>query len=165
MRSAALSEREAVRRRAAATGARFSRTCGRSTSAWNQRSSLTRLVADTHAPRLPARTLEPGARAQRLGVQLLEAGDVLVPLQQRRATSRERQTVLEEAPDLVDHAPVVRIDDVRAVVGVPGQVVLDHALVRDRIDVRAGVEAVVERADVDVVDVQEQRAVGLLGNA
>src|SRR6187455_1524062 len=103
MRSAAPSEREAVRWRAAAAGVRTARTCGRSTWAWNQRSSATRLGAGTHAPRLPARALEPGARAQRLGVQLLEAGDVLVPLQQRRTPARERQAALEEAPDLVDH--------------------------------------------------------------
>ena len=70
-----------------------------------------------------------------------------------------------ELPDRVDRVVAVGVDDVRALVRVAGQVVLHDAVGGDRVDVLVRVEAVVERADVDVVHVEQQAAVGLLGQS
>ena len=55
---------------------------------------------------------------------------------------------------------IVGIEQMRALVGVPGEVKLSDTLGRDARDVGGGVEAVVEGAHVDVVDVEQDAAVG-----
>ena len=71
----------------------------------------------------------------------------------------------EQAPHRIDHRADVRVDDVRAVVGVPGDVKLHDAIEGDGVEVGRRVEAVVVRGDVDVVHVEQDPAVGLLGEA
>ncbi len=67
----------------------------------------------------------------------------------------------EEAPDLVLHARAVRVEKVRSLVRVAGEVVLDDAVVGEGVEVGDGIEAVVDGAHVDVVDVEEHPAVGV----
>src|SRR6185503_5387566 len=55
-------------------------------------------------------------RLQRLGVHGGEVGDVGVPFEQRGGVAEALERVGVEIPHLVDHAAVVRIDDVRAVI-------------------------------------------------
>ena len=116
--------------------------------------------------------LGPGERSlhvlpglQHLRVDDREGGDPGVPLQERRDPPGElmRQTI--ELPHRVDHVVVVRIDQVRCTVRVTGQVELHHALVRHGADELLGVHVVVEARDVDVVDVEQQATIGVLGHA
>ena len=56
------------------------------------------------------------------------------------------------------------VDDVVAVVAVPGQVDLLHAVCGQGVQVVQRVEAVVHAAHIDVVHVHQQQAVGLVGD-
>ena len=94
-----------------------------------------------------------------------EGGNLRVPFQQRRRAAGQLVGQPVQLPHRVDHLAVVRVDEVRAAVGVAGQVELHHALVRHVADVLDRVEVVVDAGDVDVVHVQQQAAVGLLGQA
>ncbi len=58
----------------------------------------------------------------------------------------------------------MRVEQVAALVAVAGEMELDHAVARDSLDVVGGVEAVVAGANEDVVDVEENAAVGVLGD-
>ena len=112
------------------------------------------------APRPP-----PAARA-RLGVQAVEGGNVVVPLDRASRRAPKRRTAARvQLPHLVAHRVVVRVEQVGAVVGVAGEVELDDALDRHAGEVVARVEAVVEGADEDVVDVEQDAAVGALRDA
>src|SRR5438552_987699 len=58
----------------------------------------------------------------------------------------------------------MRIEHVFPLVRVPGQMNLNYALGRYRVDVRLWVKAVIPRRDVDVVYVEEDAAVGSVGD-
>ena len=49
-------------------------------------------------------------------------------------------------------------------VAMAGEMELDHAFGRHRVDIAARVKAMVKRVNEDVINVQEDRAVGLLGH-
>ena len=68
-------------------------------------------------------------------------------------------------PNRIDHVVVMRIDEVRAAIGVAGQMELHDPLVRDVLDILARIEVVVHARNIDVVDVEQQSAIGLLGQA
>ena len=57
----------------------------------------------------------------------------------------------------------MRVEQTGAAVGRAGEMDLDDAVGGHRVEVGLGVESEVPRADVDVVHVEEQRAVGLFG--
>ena len=59
----------------------------------------------------------------------------------------------------------MRVDQQRSLLGVPGEVDLEHALRRDRGEVALWIEAVVVRADEDVVHVEQDPAVRTLEDA
>src|SRR5262245_28749201 len=107
-----------------------------------------------------AGAVRPGA--QRLGLDHVEGGDVPVPLEERRDIAGARDGVTIELPDLRDRVVVMRVDDVRALIGVAREVVLGDARRIDRVEILPGIEPVVEGADVHVVDVEQHPAVGLL---
>ena len=67
-----------------------------------------------------------------------------------------------ERPHFVAHRMVVRIEQVGAVIAMPGEMVLHDALGRHRVDIVVGVEAMVERAHEDIVDVEQDSAVGFV---
>src|SRR3546814_16141610 len=58
---------------------------------------------------------------------------------------------------------IMGVDDQVAFVAVSGQMDLRHATGRKAGQKHIGVEAVVMRTDIDVVDVEQQQAVGLFG--
>ena len=102
------------------------------------------------------------ARAQHLRVHDVERGDVLVPLHHRGDVAGAAHDLGVEPPHGVDRRPRVRVDAVRALVGVSSEMHLDHAVVGQRGEVRVRIPAVVAARDVDVVHVEQERAVGLL---
>ena len=55
------------------------------------------------------------------------------------------------------------VEQVGAAVARPGDMDLDDPRRRERIDIGSRIEAVIGRADMDVVDVQQQPAAGILG--
>ncbi|MCY1374216.1 hypothetical protein D9M69_615430 [compost metagenome] len=57
---------------------------------------------------------------------------------------------------------IVRIDDVVTVVGVPGQVDLAHPIPGHGAQIHQGIKTVIHTADVDVVHIHQQFAVGFL---
>src|SRR5581483_1251445 len=111
-------------------------TAPRIVRSWNQRWSAFRSpgMADPVTAALPLVALvlaglpllAPGQVLPRLlglGVDDLELGDVLVPLEERRAAAALRHGGGVDVPDRVDHVVAVRVDDVRPVVRVAGEVV------------------------------------------
>ena len=66
-----------------------------------------------------------------------------------------------ERPDRLQHRAVMGVEQMGAAVARAGEMDLDDALGRQRLDIMAGVEAVVEGADIDVVDVEQQAAIGV----
>ena len=95
----------------------------------------------------------------------VEVRDVLVPLVEGRHVAGPATRPPEQLPHLGHRVIGVGVEDVRALVRVTGDVVLHDAVGGHVVDVYPRIESVVERADVHVVDVEEQPAVGLLGQA
>src|SRR5208282_2029149 len=93
-----------------------------------------------------------------------ELRDIVVPFDQRRNRSEAPHRVFVKRPYLVAYRMVVRVEQMRAVIAVTSEMVLDDALDRDRIDVFLGTEPMIERAHEDVVDVEQDSAIGFLGN-
>src|SRR5690606_4439966 len=111
---------------------------------------------------------EPGRILALERTDLLEQrgkpGDVVVALQQHG----QRTGVPDGQPQQIEHritdGRAVRIDDQFGIPPggrVPGDVNLHDALERQAQDEGAGVETVVERVDVNVVDIQEQTGAAL----
>src|SRR5271155_3702665 len=97
---------------------------------------------------------------ERLAVNLVEGWDVVVPLEEGGSGAATLDGAGVEVPDGIDGGVVVSVEDVLLEPGVAGDVDLGDALGRDGVDVVKGVEGVVLRGDVDVVDVEEDAAVG-----
>ena len=76
---------------------------------------------------------------------------------------KRRDRAAIERPDVVAYRVIVRVEQVRPLVAVPREVELPDAIARNAVDERDGIEAVVARADEDVVHVEQQPAVGALG--
>ena len=95
-----------------------------------------------------------------LADQLVERRDVIVALDHSGDAAEPRDGGGVQRPHRIAHRMVVRIDQVRAVIAVAGEVDLRDALRRHRREVGLRVPAVVGRADVDVVDVEQDAAVG-----
>ena len=68
-------------------------------------------------------------------------------------------------PDLVTDRPIVGVDAVGAEIAVTREMELNDAVGGDGGQVRLGVPSVVEAADGEVVHVEQQAAVGRLGEA
>ena len=85
-------------------------------------------------------------RLEHLGVDDRERRDLGVPFQQRRDAAGQLVGQPVQLPHRIDHVAVVRVDEVRAAVGVAGQVELHDALVRHGADVLDRVEVVVDAA-------------------
>jgi len=57
---------------------------------------------------------------------------------------------------------VVSVEQIAAVIAMAGEMELHYAVRGDGVDIAEGVEAMVKGADEDVVEVEQDRAVGLL---
>jgi hypothetical protein len=77
-----------------------------------------------------------GERLAGLGVDRLEVRDVLVPLEERRTRAREGVRAAEEPPDLVLDPRAVCVEQIRPLVRVAREVVLDDPVVRNFIEGR-----------------------------
>src|SRR5271169_5462131 len=97
---------------------------------------------------------------QRFAVNLLKAGNVSVPFQQRGRWAGPAQGVLVEFPDRIDDRMVVRVEDIFAIAAVAGDVKLGHALGGDVVDIFHGIEPVVAGGDVDIIDIEQNAAIG-----
>ena len=98
------------------------------------------------------------------GMDFIEAGDVVVPLEQRGGGSATLDGARVELPDGIDDRMVVGVEDVLLVFGMAGDVDLGDAMGGDGVDVVEGIELVVHRGDVDVVYVEKDAAVGAFDN-
>lgn len=99
-------------------------------------------------------------RLEGFRVNFVEGRDVVVPLEQGCGGAYALDGSCVEMPDGVEHGMIVGVEDVLFELRVSGDVDLSDALGGDAVDVVEGVEAVVLRGDVDVVDVEQDAAVG-----
>ena len=97
---------------------------------------------------------------QGFGVHIVEGGDVVVPLQQRGGGTDAFDCARVQLPDRVKDGVVVGVQGVLLEFRVAGDVDLSDAIGSDGVDVFHGVEAVVLRRDVDVIDIEKDAAVG-----
>ncbi len=88
--------------------------------------------------------------------------DAVVALDHGRDRPQALDRAAVEVPDRIDHGCVMRVDDVVAAVAVAGQMDLLHPLGGHAGQIGVGIEAVVVGADVDIVDVEQDQAVGAL---
>src|SRR5580658_6853692 len=106
--------------------------------------------------------MEVAVGFQGFRVDFVEAGNVVVPLEQRGGGAAAIDGARVEIPDRIDHRVVVRVEDVLLVLGVAGDVNLGNAMRGHGVDVIHGVKFVIHRGDVDVVDIEENAAVAAL---
>jgi len=93
-------------------------------------------------------------------MNFVEGGDIVVPFEECGGGSAALDGAIVEVPDGIEDWVVVGVQDVLFEFGVACDVDLGDAISRDGVDVGARVEAVILRRDVDVVDVEEDAAVG-----
>src|SRR5262245_36185384 len=79
-----------------------------------------------------------GASALGLGEEVLEGGNPLVPLDERRDAAEARDGGAIEVPDGVADRVVVRVEEMRAVIGVSGEMELSDPTGGDAGEIRAG---------------------------
>ena len=92
--------------------------------------------------------------------KLGERRDVVVALDHGRHRTEMGDRLAIEIPHLVAHGMVVGVDDVALFVAVTGDMELDDPIARHAMQEFVGGEAVVEGADIDVVDVEQEPAIG-----
>jgi hypothetical protein len=95
-----------------------------------------------------------------LGQQFGIERNVGVALDHGRHARKQPHRLGIEIPDVGHDRVIVGVDDMAALVEVAGEVELPHALARHAAQERQGVVLVVEGADIDVVDVEQDLAVG-----
>jgi hypothetical protein len=98
-------------------------------------------------------------RLEGFGVNFVEGGDVVVPLEEGCGGADALDGSGVEMPYGVEHGMIVGVEDIFFELRVSGDVDLRDAFGGDAVDVVEGVEAVVLRGDVDVVDVEQDAAV------
>ena len=99
-----------------------------------------------------------------LGQQFGQGWNVVVALDHGGDRTETAHGMFVEPPYRIDDRVIVGVDDNVALVGVAGEMELADAVGRHAVDEGPRVEAVVEAADVDVVDVEQDQAVGALGD-
>src|SRR5262245_41102136 len=86
--------------------------------------------------------------------------DVVVALDHGRYGAEVSDGLAIEIPHLVAHGMVVGVDNVAPFVAVAGDMELNDPIARHAVQEVVGGEAVVEGADIDVVDVEQKPAIG-----
>ena len=94
--------------------------------------------------------------------QLGKRRDVVVALDHGRDRPEMGDRLAIEIPHLGADRMVVGVDDVALFMAVAGDMELDHAIARHAVQELVGGEAVVEGADIDIVDVEQEPAIGAL---
>src|SRR5262245_2369428 len=87
-----------------------------------------------------------------------------VPLHQRRHHAEAAYCVSVQSPHHRTDRRAVRVETEGAHVRMPGEMHLPDPTHRYRVDIAYGVETVIVSADVDVVDVEQDAAIGALGD-
>ena len=115
-----------------------------------------------HSACLPAggRLLGDLAGASHFHKQFVERRDIVVALDHGRDPAETLEGLDIEIPDILAHGMVVGVDDMGAHMAVAGHVELHHAVSRNAVEEGHGIIAMVEGADIDVVDVEQQPAAG-----
>src|SRR5450631_3043784 len=108
--------------------------------------------------------LKDGLRQCRLVEQNLERRYIGVPLDQRRLGAEACDRGPVQLPYLRRDAGAMGIDEAASALVESGEVYLGHGAARDCSEKSVRVEAVIDRVDVDVVDVEEQLAAGASGD-
>lgn len=97
------------------------------------------------------------------GIQLAQWREVEIALQQRRAFAMAGIGMCQQFPDRIADRRAMGVDlQAGALLVVPGHVQVGDPPAGHRGDVGVGVETEVAGVDVDVVDVQQQLAIGFL---
>src|SRR5262249_50161563 len=99
---------------------------------------------------------------QRFSMNYFETGNLLVPFQQRGNSTSALARAPIELPHGVDDVIAMRVQNVRAFVSVPCQVILNDPIHWNPINEVVRIQSVVEGADVNIVDVEENATVRLL---
>ena len=95
----------------------------------------------------------------------LERRNLGIPFQQCGHASGQFVRQAVQIPDRVDHLTVMRVDAIRAAIGVARQMALHDAVVWNGANVFKRVEFVVDAGNEYVVYIEQQAAIGLLGHA
>ena len=118
---------------------------------------------ETHA-RQGRRRVEVSIGLEGFAVDFIEGGDVVVPFEESCGGAYALDGAGVHVPDGVEDRVVVRVEGVLFELRVAGDVNLGYAVGGYAVYVLHGIEAVVLRGDVDVVDVEEDAAVGCVNN-
>ena len=98
----------------------------------------------------------------RLGVNFVERRNAVVPFEQRGRRANAPDRVLVQFPHRIDHRMIVRIENIFLELGVAGDVNLRHALRRHAVQIIVRIEVMILRRNIDIIDVQQNAAVGPL---
>src|SRR6266853_216812 len=107
--------------------------------------------------------LEDGLCLCRLVEQDFERRDIGVPFDQRRLGTEARDGGPVEVPYRRGDPGPVGVDEAVPACVEPGEVNLGHRIARNCRDISARVEPVIDRVDVDIVDIEEQLAAATAG--
>ena len=97
-------------------------------------------------------------------MDFVEGRDVIIPLEERGGVAGALNGAIVELPDRIDHGMIVSVENVFAIFGVSSDVDLRNAIGGNTVDVDGGIETVILRGDVDIVDVEENATVGAFDN-
>src|SRR5216684_1652249 len=89
--------------------------------------------------------------------------DTVVPFDQRRHRAEALHRALVKPPYLLAHRMVVRIEQVAAMVAMAREMELRDPVDRNRIDINFGIKAMVEGADENIVDIEQDSTVSFAG--
>src|SRR5271170_8188023 len=95
-------------------------------------------------------------------MHFVKGRDIVVPLKQSCGVPDTLDRPLVQTPNWIKYRVIVGVEDVLFKLGVAGDVNLRDALDRNAVDVVEGVESMILGRDVDVVDVEQDSAVGRL---
>src|ERR1700683_551847 len=98
----------------------------------------------------------------KLRMQLRERRHIGVALDHGRDRTETTHGRGIQRPHRIGHGMIVSIDEIVAVVLMPGEVYLLHALARNGMQVAVGIKFVIDAAHEDIVDVEQNEAIGLL---
>ena len=95
-------------------------------------------------------------------MDFVEGGNAVIPFEERGGVADAVDGAIVEFPDGIDHRVIVSVQDIFAIFGMAGDVNLRDAMRGDAVDVDGGIETVILRRDVDIIDVEQDAAIGAL---
>src|SRR5215469_8563892 len=95
-------------------------------------------------------------------MNFVEGGDAIVPFEESGGVAYALDGAIVEFPNRIDDGMIVSVKNVLAIFGVAGDVNLRDAVCGNTVDVSGGIETVILRGDVNIVDVEKNAAIGAL---